>query len=71
LNVVHESMCYFNISSIDPGVFAHCTLRLGLVYESLANIGSRKSALSSMPSKNQFKFSFVFVYLFILRFTIE
>lgn len=45
LNVVHDSMCYFNIATIDPAVFANCSLRLSLVYESLANIGSRKSAV--------------------------
>ncbi|RNA15266.1 cilia- and flagella-associated 54, partial [Brachionus plicatilis] len=42
LNVTHESMCYFNISSIDPAVFGHCSLRLGLTYESLANINFKR-----------------------------
>jgi hypothetical protein len=40
-------MCYFDISSIDPAVFAHCSLRLGLTYESLANVNSRKSTKES------------------------
>lgn len=35
-------MCYFNISSIDPAVFGHCSLRLGLTYESLANINFKR-----------------------------
>ncbi|CAF0930684.1 unnamed protein product [Brachionus calyciflorus] len=42
LNVTHDSMCYFNISSIDPAVFGHCSLRLGLTYESLANINFKR-----------------------------
>jgi len=42
LNVIHESMCTFEISTIDPAVFAHCSLRLGLTYESLANVNSKK-----------------------------
>ena len=40
-------MCYFDISTIDPAVFAHCSLRLGLTYESLANVNSRKSTKES------------------------
>ena len=48
LNVAHNSMCYFNVSTIDPAVFAHCSLRLGLVYESLANVLARKTAKESV-----------------------
>lgn len=35
-------MCLFDISSIDPVVFGHCSIRLGLVYESLANINFKR-----------------------------
>jgi hypothetical protein len=35
-------MCIFEISTIDPAVFAHCSLRLGLTFESLANVNSKK-----------------------------
>ena len=42
LNIIHESMCIFEISTIDPAVFAHCSLRLGLTFESLANVNSKK-----------------------------
>jgi hypothetical protein len=45
LSVVHDSMCFYNISSIDPAVFAHCSLRLGFVYEAFANIGIKASEL--------------------------
>jgi len=43
LNVVHESMCYFDVATIDPAVFAHCSLRLGLIYESLSFIDIKKT----------------------------
>ncbi len=43
MNVIYESMCYFEVSSIDPAVFAHCSLRLGLVYEALANVLTKKT----------------------------
>ena len=43
LNVVHDSMVCFNIATIDPAVFAHCSLRLGLIYESLAYIVNKKN----------------------------
>lgn len=48
LNVVHEAMIYFDISTIDPAVFAHCSLRLGLIYESLANINQNKKLSGQM-----------------------
>lgn len=47
LNIVHSSMCYFNMSFIDPAVYAHCSLRLGLVYESLANYSLKKGGKDS------------------------
>ena len=43
LNVTHESMCYFGFATIDLLVFIHCSLRLGLVYESVASAISVKS----------------------------
>lgn len=42
LNVTHECMCHFGFTTIDLLVFIHCSLRLGLVYESVA------SAISSL-----------------------
>lgn len=37
-------MCYFNLSIIDPAAFAHCSIRLGLVYEAVANVLTRRTA---------------------------
>ncbi len=80
LNVVHESMCYFNISTIDPAVFAHCSLRLGLIYESLAFIETKKTKnsdtmteaeeqffKSSTTKLSKFKNDFFFIFFLILK----
>lgn len=45
LNVTHESMCCFNISTIDPAMFAHCSLRLALLYEAIATVSTKKSSI--------------------------
>jgi hypothetical protein len=44
LNVIHNSMCYFDIATIDAAVFAHCSIRLGLIYESVVTVLSKKSS---------------------------
>ena len=41
-------MVYFSLSIIDPAVFAHCSIRLGLVYEALANVLTRRTAKESI-----------------------
>ena len=35
-------MVYFNISIIDPAVFATCSIRLSMIYESLASMNMKK-----------------------------
>lgn len=48
LNVTHDCMCHFGFPTIDLLVFIHCSLRLGLVYESVASvIGSLKGTGAS------------------------
>ena len=36
-------MCYFNFTTVDLPVFIHCSLRLGLVYESVATVNFKKT----------------------------
>ena len=50
MNVVHDTMCRFDMATIDPAVFAHCSLRLGLIYESLANVSNKRSTKGDTAS---------------------
>ena len=53
LNIVHEAMCRFGFTTVDLQLFMHCSVRLGLAYESLAIVWSKKSASSQLQETTE------------------
>ena len=53
LNLIHEAICHFEFQSADISFFIYCSLRLGLVYESLG-ICSAKKLNKAVESKATF-----------------